>query len=613
MSSQQRVNLNHAFPTGSDWDMLNGGILLAPPVTFKPEIHLDYAHVKSLDSQFGLNEPTHLGMVSTVTDKLYNNNYSSFFDLSKPGAVETVTSTNGIFTMSIPVAVDNDVRLICFEAAYPDKPCFANTTAKMTFTKKLAEHNAILTPSLYSGVQVITTEDPIMGDDASGYTYTVKLLLNDATRSNGFIPLQYLQKGVIWIQMGSFSGERTVLYNSGYMPSVAAALNMYQNVGDGSAQRYYTVTRKAAMNDVANLAIYSLEEAQQTLEMLIFRPGSIEHREAMMLKSKGKTYEEINKYLTKKCGSKDGGISHQNVQKAWIPALEAMLARQIDVDLEAMAIFGNGGTIGTGSQNDPLKGIAPLGLFRQMMRANIYEYNIKHLTLGKVINFFLEPYRSAYGFSPGANRQITIKLGTGAWKILHPQIQEYNRGLLNGINVTINRDDFLTGDADNLMVKQTRFQSVQIDAAEATIKFEIAKEFDRDGSITDFKNNVDNPIVSLADGSIHRLSSFIITAPDLLNDADRMTIKKLVNSSAENNQLHIYNVDGKMPRYGNPSNHSSVGPQNPGYTVYMEKSYYSYLLKNPGNLFMMLPLNDVTGQHFGANYWDKGFTYTQTV
>lgn len=591
----------------NDLDGLNGGIpLYTRSIDFKYD-HLDREHLANYEN----NTATDMGILEKTIERIYPQiKHNSFFNIDTIGLEEV--NCEGSFIWSVPIEQDLTPILLKWEAAYEDTPCLGDSTIKMTFNKKLWEHGAIITPDLYSGLQLISTSDPIHGDEVEGYVFTFTLITDN--NNQRYIPLQYLKTGTKWFQIGSYSGEYSTEYTTGGMISNASMTQYKQHVGLGNSQRYFTVTRGAAMSktNVSGIS-HSLDQHRNMINMLLYKDGSL--AQYYMSKNeqhlKAKKGFEIHKELETVYKQKGMDMYKSGeVHKTLIPEIEAFYTAQVLLDNRTMMLFGNGGSISPPNSKDVVKGLAPVGLFRQMMKGNVMQFNIETISLMKVINFFLEPlrFKSTGGLSNmlTGTPTITIKVGGGAWRLLYPQIQEYNKNLLSNLGAVVNANEFLVGSNQNKAV-DFGFGSVILDAGEAVIKFEHAKEFDI--GFTD-PNNISNPIISTQYGSF-RLSSFIMTVSNLFGE--RQNIVKMRNKNAANPVTHIYWVEGKMPYLGDPNRHAASSINNPGYEVYIEKSYEALWLKHPEDLFMLLPYNPKIGTHFGGNIFDTAFNSIQKI
>lgn len=574
-----------------NYSALNNGILLKTAEYGSKQFHFDAAHIAELNNVLGYDShpQNHLGVITGLQSQIgldIVGGGSSLWSLSTNGMrnVKVITGDQmGRYTWDTYLPTDYKAKILAYESVDREKPGRDNSPIRLKISKRIGSHGAIFTFSKLAGVELRVGDEPITGSEAEGFWYTVYHITNN--NKNSWVDPRYLQEGIYVCATGSVIGERGELYDD---RGVSAAKRTYYNyVGNAMAQKYFTVTRHAALSTIPTdtPAQIGLDMHKRIVEIHLmssksaaFNANKVEGADLL---------DFTQKYYGKGAqGAKN--LAKDIVHTVLVPEIELYYMALINQEIEHYAIWGNGGTIRTSSK-DPQATFMPVGLFRQIMKsANRYSFNINNFKLDQLVAFLNAGMRGKTGVS--SRKVVRVKTGTGGLSLVKPQIlAKFNQV---STNTTLFANEFIYnkgGDNLNLGFRM-EFDRITLPMGTMEIIFEHAPELD--ANMGDY-NDIDNPIVGKVG---YRLSSYSFIIDDITGEGNN--IIELYNEV--NKDFHLFHVDGKMPYLGDKNRHAASSVSNPGYEVYIEKGYKAYQVVDPAKVYMMLPINPRTRQMFGT-------------
>jgi hypothetical protein len=567
---------------------LNNGILLKTAEYGTKQMHFDLAHINELSSVLGYDSlpQNNLGVITGLESQIGLDYIGgqSLWSLDTNGIrnVKVITQDPmGKYTYETFLPADNKAKVLAYEAVDRERPGRDNSPIRLKLSKRIGSHGAIFTFSKLAGIELRVGDEPINGSDDTGYWYTTYQITTNNT--NSWVDPRYLQEGIYVCATGSVIGERGELYDD---RSVGGAKRTYYNyVGNGMAQKYFSVTRFAAKTSVPT------DLPKQVGLDMHKRIVEIHMMGGAAANQKGLQGNDLLEFTQKNYGKGVEGAKNMSkdiFHSVFVPELELYYMALINQEINHYAIWGNGGTIRTQGK-DPQTIILPVGLFRQIMKsANRFNYNLNDFRIDHLVSFLNNGLRNRT--SIGNMMTVKVKTGSGGMSIVKPQIlAKYNQV---STNMTIFGNEFIynKGGKNLNLGFRMEFDRITLPMGKMELVFEYAEELD--ANMGDY-NNIDNPIVG-KDG--YRLSSYAFIVDDITGMGNN--IIELYNEV--NKDFHLYHVDGKMPYLGDSNRHGSVGPSIPGYEVYIEKGYKAYQVVDPQRVWMMLPINPKTRQPFGT-------------
>jgi hypothetical protein len=452
------------------------------------------------------------------------------------------------------------------------KPGLDQTPFKIKLNRKTFGNGAIIAMDKFSQLELLVTEDEITGNPATGFIMTVKLLTTNGKYKH--FPKEYLTAGTKFFQKGSIIGEYGQTYND--LGTIKTGYREFYNyVGQGNAHVYFEVTRDAAYSKISERCVAGLRDYRKVIEMYQFAPGSPASDQVL----RGET--PMNIYL-KAAGGNAGKAKEMMqadiVKRAWIPELEALAMRKVEMDVEMMAIWGAGGVAQVEGKTQVH---IPVGLFHQMNLGATYSYNIPKFRLEKLEAYLTSRVKDK--IDPYGYNELIIGTGRAGLKLVRPQILERVRQA--GLFID-DRERYIQGkDNQALLFDGPNFLGYRWEFG--VIKFVHVPSLD-----PIIANELENPIVGG-----ERLSSYIFIIDDL---------------SAEGNNVHelVYGPDwdfshrfinGKMNYLDVKSNSSVFGSfqsssNHPGFQVYIEKRHKAYWIKDITKSLLIKPINPRTGR-----------------
>ena len=571
-----------------DYVGLNNGILLTSFDYKSQPLHYDEAHISHLKNMMGdSNAPHHLGVI----DQLFNQigldyrGTKSLWSMSNAGQrnIEYINDDQGRYTFDVVLgdSMANRAKIISFEAANPERPGIDESPIWIRLDKRIIGANAGIYFSKFSGVELWSLDHP-KGSNAEGFLYEFRLAVNNNHVT--YLPPEYLQEGHYVCPLGAVTSERNEDYDDRQIG--AAVRRFYNTMGNAVNQKYFTVTRNAALSSVRtdNPVTQSLANHTKMFRMDLMAANTPAAQGKALV---GK--QAVNSFLAsgyKDQKSMQKGIVHTVI----VPQLEMYYMALIEAEINRYAVWGNGGTIRVGKDQQVVH--LPIGLFRQMMKnANKYSYNLSDFRFDHLIKYFRAGVSKMA--SPSNKQTIAVKTGMGGLELAMKGIAD-KFGQIPGI---LSLNEFITGrGGDNLGLGFSMgFKKFLFPLGDVELEFQYAEELD---DVTGDPNQMDNPVVSGG----YRLSSYCFIVDDITGEGNN--ILELQNGTLEKD-FHVYWVNGKMPYMGDYSRHSAVSPSIPGYEVYIEKPYKAYHVINPGKTWMYLPINPKSKAMFGANAYDR--------
>ena len=267
------------------------------------------------------------------------------------------------------------------------------------------------------------------------------------------------------------------------------------------------------------------------------------------------------------------------VKKAWIPEVEALAMRKIEMDVEMMATWGAGGVIEV--EGKTLVHL-PIGLFHQVNLGSTFSYNIPLFNLEKIEAYLTSRVKDK--IDPYGTNVLTVGTGRAGLKLVRPQILERVKqaGLFiddgGGRYLKGNDNQKMYADLPNFLSYRWEFgiiQFVHIPALDPIVA-----------------NDWENPIYGG-----ERLSSYMFIIDDLSAEGDN--VYEIVYGP-DWDFSHRF-INGKMNYLDVKSGQSSFAAfqssdNHPGFRVFMEKRHKAYWIKDITKSLLIKPINPRTGR-----------------
>lgn len=548
--------------------LLQNGIYLQTR-EFNQEFHLDKAHLLRMQGGMEKAGATDLGMITPWITTGYLER-PGMFDMIKGGA-NRIFADSHIYKWQSPIAEQPTYSL--GDISNQEKPGQDGAKFKIKLNKRSFGHGAIIAVDKFSQVELYVTDDEIYGDESSGYIVTVKL--HTTSGKYRYWPKEYLTSGTIYWQKGSVMGEYGQKYND--LGNIKTGYREFYNyVGEGTAHVYFEVTRDAAYSKISSDAVRSLQEYRKVIEMYQFTPGSPLSDAALRGES------PVNYLMREKGMSKNKAMStfyNDLVKQAWIPEVEALAMRKIEMDVEMMAIWGAGGMIEVEGKTAVHM---PVGLFHQVNLGSTFSYNIPLFNLEKIEAYLTSRVKDK--IDPYGANVLTVGTGRAGLKLVRPQILERVKqaGLFiddgGGRYLKGNDNQKMYADLPNFLSYRWEFgiiQFVHVPALDPIIA-----------------NELENPMFGG-----ERLSSYIFIVDDL--SADGNNVYEVVYGP-DWDYSHRF-INGKMNYLDVKSSSSSFAAfqssnNHPGFQVFMEKRHKAYWIKDITKSLLIKPINPRTGK-----------------
>lgn len=547
---------------------LQNGIFLQTR-EYNHKFHLDKAHLFAMEGGENPADATDLGMIVPWISSGYMER-PGMFDMIKGGANRIMTDGH-IWKWQQPLAEQPTYSV--GDVSGQQKPGLDGNRFKIKLNKRSFGNGDIITVEKFSQVELYVTEDEIYGDDAAGYTYTVKLHTTSAKYRSW--PKEFLTAGTIYFRKGSAAGEYSRRFAT--LGNIKTGYREFYNyVGEATAHVEFEVTRDAAYSKISEKCLVGLQQYRKVIEMYQFTPGSPLSDAVLRGES------PIN-YLMKQGMSEKQAADTVNksiVKKAWVPEVEALGMKKIEMDVEMMATWGAGGVLEV--EGNTLVHL-PVGLFHQVNLGSTFSYNIPLFNLEKIEAYLTSRVKDK--LDPYGQNELIVGTGRAGLKLVRPQILE--RVKQAGLFIDDGGGRYIKGtDNQMLMFDGPNFLSYRWEFG--IIKFVHVPALD-----PIVANDFENPIYGG-----ERLSSYIFIIDDL---------------SAEGNNVHeiVYGPDwdfnwryinGKMNYLDAKSSGSgSLAPfqsssQHPGFQVFMEKRHKAYWIKDITKSLLIKPINPRTGR-----------------
>ncbi len=535
---------------------------------FNANMHfLDTAHLLRMNAGAGdaYGNSTDLGMITPWITTGYMERNGLFDMISTTSGVKRTMIDGHIARFQYPIA--EQPTYLLEDISGQDKPGLDDAPFKVKTNKRSWGNLAVISPDKFLQVELIVQADEIIGNDATGYIYTVKL--NSTNKKYKWFPKEFLQAGTIFIRTGSVGSEYSRTYDS--LGDLKTGFREYYlHVGEGYAHKHFSVTRDAAVSKVAGHITKTLQEYRNVLELYQFAPGSPASDGVMRGESPITVYQNYFKISKEAAAEK---VQMDIVKRAWIPVVEAIAMAEVERDVEFYAVWGSGGTMKIDGKKEVN---LPVGLFHQFNLGSFIPYNIPKLTLGKLEAFLLSRMRDK--MDPYGTMKITIGTGLGGMKIMREEIR---RKFLGQNFTTLGDDRYVKGtDNQSLYLETPNFNSYRWEYG--VIEFTHVPALD-----PIYANEYNNPLYQG-----HRLSSYMFIIDDLSGEGGN--VEELVygpdwdfNHFYENGKMSYEDMGGK-PFHGNKDI--------PGFNVYMEKRMKAYRLIDPTKSLIIKPINPYTGK-----------------
>ena len=533
------------------------------------DFHLDKAHLLRQNGGSEQANATDLGMITPWITSGYMER-PGMFDMIKGGA-NRIFADDHIWKWQSPLAEQPTYSL--GDVSNQVKPGQDGARFKLKLNKRTFGNGAIITVDKFSQVELYVTEDEIYGDDSAGYTYTVKL--HTTSGKYRYWPKEFLTAGTIYFQKGSVMGEYGGKYND--LGTVKSGYREFYNyVGEGTAHVYFEVTRDAAYSKISNQCVLNIQQYRKVLEMYQFTPGSPlsdavlrgESPVDYLVKNKGMTYDQAKKQF-----------KNDLVKTAWIPEVEALAMRKLEMDVEMMATWGAGGVLEVEGKTTVH---LPIGLFHQVNLGSTFSYNIPLFNLEKIEAYLVSRVKDK--IDPYGTNVLTVGTGRAGLKLVRPQILERVKqaGLFiddgGGRYLKGNDNQKMYADLPNFLSYRWEFgiiQFVHVPALDPIVA-----------------NDWENPIYGG-----ERLSSYMFIIDDLSAEGDN--VYEIVYGP-DWDFSHRF-INGKMNYLDAKSSASSFAAfqsssNHPGFQVFMEKRHKAYWIKDITKSLLIKPINPRTGR-----------------
>jgi hypothetical protein len=546
--------------------MLQNGIYLQTR-EYTHDFHLDKAHLLRQNGGMDHANATDLGMITPwITTGFLER--PGMFDMIKGGA-NRIFADSHLWKWQAPVAEQPTYSL--GDITNTDKPGQDGSRFKIKLNKRSFGNGAIIAVDKFSQIELYVTEDEIFGDDSSGYTFTVKLHTTNAKYR--FWPKEWLTAGTIFFQKSSVMGEYGQKYND--MGTIKSGYREFYNyVGEGTAHVYFEVTRDAAYSKISENCVAGIRDYRKILEMYQFAPGS-------PLSDATLRGESPVNYLMKKGMTKDAAknqVKQDLVKTGWVPEVEALAMRKIEMDVEMQAVWGAGGVIEVEGKTAVHM---PIGLFHQVNLGSTYSYNIPLFNLEKLEAYFVSRVKDK--IDPYGQNELVVGTGRAGLKLVRPQILE--RVKQSGIFIQDNERYIKGTDNQTLYYDGPNFLAYRWEFG--IIKFVHVPALD-----PIIANDLENPLFGG-----ERLSSYIFIIDDLSAEGDN--VYEVVYGPDWDYQHRF--INGKMNYLDIKSSSSSFAAfqsanNHPGFQVFLEKRHKAYWIKDITKSLLIKPINPRTGK-----------------
>lgn len=531
--------------------------------------HLDKAHLFAMQGGDNLADATDLGMITPWITSGYMER-PGMFDMIKGGA-NRIFADGHIWKWQSPLAEQPTYSL--GDVSNQGKPGQDGARFRIKLNKRSFGHGDIITVDKFSQVELYVTEDEIYGDDSSGYFYTVKLHTTSAKYR--YWPTEFLTAGTIYFRKGSVAGEYSTRFSE--LGNIKTGYREFYNyVGEGTAHVQFEVTRDAAYSKISDKCVMGLQQYRKIIEMYQFTPGS-PLSDAVLRGESPVNYLMKEKGLTQKQAS--DMVASSLVKKSWIPEVEALAMRKIEMDVEMMATWGAGGVIEV--EGKTLVHL-PIGLFHQVNLGSTFSYNIPLFNLEKIEAHLVSRVKDK--IDPYGQNELTIGTGRAGLKLVRPQILERVKqaGLFiddQGRYIQGSDNQKLLFDGPNFLAYRWEF---------GIIKFVHVPALD-----PIIANDWENPIYGG-----ERLSSYIFIIDDLSAEGDN--VHEIVYGPEWDFNWRYINgkmnyLDAKSSGTGSTAPFQSSS-QHPGFQVFMEKRHKAYWIKDITKSLLIKPINPRTGR-----------------
>lgn len=535
---------------------------------YNHEFHLDKAHLLKMEGGHDMTNATDLGLITPWITTGYMER-PGMFDMIKGGA-NRIFADGHIWKWQQPIAEQPTYSL--GDISGQEKPGQDGARFKIKFNKRTFGNGAIITVDKFSQVELYVTEDEIYGDDAAGYTVTVKL--HTTSGKYRYWPKEFLTAGTIYFQKGSVMGEYGQRYND--LGNIKTGYREFYNyVGEGTAHVHFDVTRDAAYSKISEKCVAGIRDYRKVIEMYQFTPGS-------PLSDAVLRGESPIDFLMKGGMTKNQAVDtfkRDLVKTSWIPEVEALAMRKIEMDVEMMATWGAGGVIEVEGKTTVH---LPIGLFHQVNLGSTFSYNIPLFNLEKIEAYLTSRVKDK--IDPYGTNVLTVGTGRAGLKLVRPQILERVKqaGLFiddgGGRYLKGNDNQKMYADLPNFLSYRWEFgiiQFVHVPALDPIIA-----------------NDWENPIYGG-----ERLSSYMFIIDDLSAEGDN--VYEIVYGP-DWDFSHRF-INGKMNYLDVKSGQSSFAAfqsssHHPGFEVFMEKRHKAYWIKDITKSLLIKPINPRTGR-----------------
>lgn len=547
--------------------LLQNGIYLQTR-EYTHDFHLDKAHLLRQNGGMDHANATDLGMITPWITTGYLER-PGMFDMIKGGA-NRIFADSHIWKWQSPIAEQPTYSL--GDISNQSKPGQDGARFKIKLNKRSFGNGAIIAVDKFSQIELYVTEDEIYGDDSSGYVYTVKLHTTNAKYR--YWPTEFLTAGTIYFQKSSVMGEYGKTYND--MGTIKSGYREFYNyVGEGTAHVHFEVTRDAAYSKISDQCIMGIQNYRKVLEMYQFAPGSPLSDAVLRGES------PVNYLMREKGMSKEGAkaqFKQDLVKTGWVPQVEALAMRKIEMDVEMQAIWGAGGVVEV-EGNTAVH--MPIGLFHQVNLGSTFSFNIPLFSLDKIEAYIVSRVKDK--IDPYGQNELVVGTGRAGLKLVRPQILE--RVKQSGIFIQDNERYIKGTDNQTLFYDGPNFLAYRWEFG--IIKFVHVPALD-----PIIANDIENPLFGG-----ERLSSYIFIIDDLSAEGDNVYE---VVYGPDWDYSHRF-INGKMNYLDCKSSSSSFAAfqssnNSPGFQVFLEKRHKAYWIKDITKSLLIKPINPRTGK-----------------
>jgi hypothetical protein len=546
---------------------LRGGIFLQSK-THEQSLHLDKSHIWAMRDELGVKTES-MGILEPWITAGVMGDTGSWLRYSQ-GEIKEVDGEIYTYKVNLPV----ESVYIVEDLSNTDKPGIDGQVFRLRLNRRAFGNTAVVKFQLSDDFDLYVTEDEIIKDGAgtgATFIYTFKVI---SDRKGMYCPKSRLTANNRIAYMSSMDSEYNTVYDDLSMSTQTAEYFNY--VGNSRANKYFTVSEDAATMSVPEQNIISINDFRKNIEMHIFKPGTAgfdaQLKGAMNI-GQIKDYANYDKGM----GAGYEKFKQDLVSSSWIPQVELMYAKHLELEVHNQAMWSGGGTI----MQDRTQVRLPIGLYQQYNNGNKHFYSIntlKHEALS-YIEGIITSYQRNRQAAFDDKHVLEVRVGAGAFSILLPALkaQPQQQGMV------VNADRFISGENGALKFDTPIYNMYK--TIYGWIKFIVDPALDPVDA-----DDISNPMI----GGF-RLSAYMIIVDDFMGTKDNVVT---LRRKGQWDTKHSF-TNGKSDYFGKLHNFGGNQRLPFGFEVVMKKSHVALWLKDPTRSLMIKPYNPYTGKPFG--------------